>query len=251
MFDSLEERLHTLKAKISKKLDKLESESITLEDKNAMLNVIAGEIPRMNSTLRQLEIELKSLSILVVDDDIESQRSRIQLETSNVMLLNEKFNVIKEKIEREILLGKRANENANKQTYDDSLTDNSSRLHVQNNTLSNAKQNILQTEAVAEGIAYNLQSNREKIESAGERAGSTARLLGQGEGLLNNMLRRENRRALLINIGKYCLGLIFFVFIFKNVLWISIAISFGAMNDFYLFLTYIVKFKYNAALRLV
>lgn len=208
---SKEERLSVLSAKVSKNLERLSSDEINLEEKYASLQVINNDLSKLSAVLRQLEVDLKTASILSEDNDIEAQKSKLQLATSNLLCLTEQFNTNKVKIERLKLLGER------KEEVSASTSDGNDILFSQNDSLSRAKQRLAETEEVASGVTENLFSNREKIQSSMGRSQETGGLLGQSQQVIDKMLRRENQRKTITQVLKYLAAFILVVYICKTI----------------------------------
>ena len=214
--EEAKEKLSTLEAKVSSKLDRLDSDELDDVQIKSYLETAGKQVSDMERALRMLEAELKTAAMMSTVSDIESQRSFVQLQTGNVVGLKERYDKVKQTCERKLLLNlKRNTANSIEPRKNTEFTEADELLLEQNNTLSEANRAMLQTEEIALGVTSDLSSNRSKIEKARERNSTNHSNIGQSNEILQNMLNRENQRELVLKFFKALGGFFGILFLFK------------------------------------
>jgi len=105
---------------------------------------------------------------------------------------------LKEAKQKSDLTAHEGKEGSDTRNYHTRFKNTTSRLQASSEILADSRRNILDTEAVAAGIAEKLLDNRQTIESSHSKLLETGGLMGKAHRAMRSMQQRETQRKLML-----------------------------------------------------
>eukprot|EP01038_Epipyxis_sp_PR26KG_P005345 gene5345-7416_t len=191
IFDAYDQEFTSLNQEIGKNVAELKnlSGSGPSDTKvSSLIRQIEGLFSQSNELIKQMKIEARSHDTAtkkVLADKIG------HYEKSNASLKSD-FERAKEQASRSSLIGAKSQEQRQR------LLDTNDKITRQNEMIANAHRTVLETEEVGNEITAELARNREKINSARERANEFSGITDSARRVLASMSRRDVRQRYMI-----------------------------------------------------
>jgi vesicle transport through interaction with t-SNAREs protein 1 len=193
IFQSYDEEFTSISSAISKEMTALKS-LVDHEDCTGKIRMVEALMRQCVDLMKQMEIEVRS----------QDGPTRIQLGDKLALYRKAQknqqadFESAKAKASKEALMGGGGVSGDQRSLEQDRLLGVNDKLYRQNEMILSAQRTVFETEEVGADIVNELSRNREKIESAQERARDFIGTADSARRLIGSMQRRESQHKFLM-----------------------------------------------------